>query len=155
MQQIFIRKFKKFCKGVQGLFYVLLVMAKPYKAYNTLKSSRPEKIKPVRVYLIFWGKKLLQPPKATKSFALASGRALRKWTAEMLPEWRRSRFPYAEFTRLREIDSRAKVFPLHRKIARFIGNALVFIMIKKSPLQRRGTLLFCIFQNGFLMHQGI
>ena len=29
-----------------------------------------------------------------------------------LPEWRRSRFPYAEFTRLREIDSRAKVFPL-------------------------------------------
>ncbi len=46
MQRIFIREFKKFCKGVQG-------------------------------------KKLLLPQKATKSFALASGRALRKWTAEI------------------------------------------------------------------------
>ena len=41
MQQIFIRKLKKFCKGVQGLFYILLAMAKPYNAYNMLKSSRP------------------------------------------------------------------------------------------------------------------
>ncbi len=67
-------------------------MAKPYKAYNTLKSSRPEKIKPVRVYLIFLGKKLLQPPKATKSFAFASERAIT------------------------QMDSRDKVFPLQNKI---------------------------------------
>ena len=68
MQRIFIREFKKFCKGVQG-------------------------------------EKLFQ-----------------------LPEWRRSRFPYAEFTRFREIDSRAKGFPLHRKVARFTGIASGFLV---------------------------
>ena len=28
---------------------------------------------------------------------------------------------------LTELDSRAKVFPLHRKVARFIGTALVVV----------------------------
>ena len=46
LQQIFIRKLKRFCKGVQG-------------------------------------KKLFQPPKATKSFAFAKNEQLRKWTAEI------------------------------------------------------------------------
>ncbi len=35
--KIYYLNLKKFCKVVQGLFYVLLAMAKPYKAYNTLR----------------------------------------------------------------------------------------------------------------------
>jgi len=66
---------------------------------------------------------------AAKPFAFASGRAITQMDSRDATEWRRSRFCYAEFTRLAaavnelasftdgdsrdtEMDSRAKVFPL-------------------------------------------
>ncbi len=58
------------------------------------------------------GRELLQPPKATKSFTLASERTLRKWTAEI------------------------KFFPC--KIANIFGNALkntVIVQYKKRPMK--------------------
>ena len=59
---------------------------------------------------------------------LRVGEQLRKWTAEMSPEWDEVGSVRRRIS-LTELDSRAKVFPLHRKVARFIGDALVSYLL--------------------------